>query len=428
MPHSAMFKAALLAITLSAFSSTTSIADSPRPINIPASDLTTALELLERQSGVEIIYRPELLRGLRTEGVTGTLSSEDAVSILLKGTRLKLQSDRSGILLITVETAATGAAAASGEKKASAKPVDQVASTNHLQSAGVDSAMPMASNPIPLSQVTVEGHLLEEKARSFVMKVTGASGFFMDAPVQLWRRPICPYIAGLPHEEGQFVYDHLEAVLTSIGVPRGKVGCHPNFFFIVTAEPETVLNGAWKRNGHLFGDVSPSIVKQFIRTPRPVRVWYNNILSGEDSPAVGTAHIPALMSDPMLAESQFGGIPGIEHDGNGVRARFVAFNDLLAVVAIVDPTKLQGIDWTQVVEYVVMAGLTRIDPDVDLGDTPSILHLFTAAAGARPAGLSEWDRFFLKELYSTDPTLRSQRFEVSHRMASDLQTRRNPRY
>ena len=421
MPHSAMFKAASLAITLSAFLSTTAIADSPRPVNIPASDLTTALELLEKQSGMEIIYRPELLRGLRTEGVTGTLSSEDAVSILLKGTRLKLQSDQSGVLLITEEVGASGVAAASAEKRASAKPVNQSASTNHLQSAGTDSATPMVSNPTSLSQVTVEGHLLEEKARSFVMNVTGASGFFMDAPVQLWRRPICPYVAGLPRQEGQFAFDHLEAVLTSIGVPRGKVGCHPNFFFIVTAEPESVLNGAWKRNWHLFGDASPSIVKQFIRTPRPVRVWYNNILSGEDSPAAGAAHIPALMNDPLLAESLFGAIPSIEHDGNGVRARFVAFNDLLAVVAIVDPTKLQGVDWTQVVEYVVIAGLTRVDPDVDLGDTPSILHLFTAAAGARPAGLSEWDRFFLKELYGTDPTLRSQRFEVSHRMVSDLQ-------
>lgn len=58
------------------------MADNPKPVNVPAGDLTTALELLEKQSGVEIVYRPDLLRGVHTGGVKGTLSSEEAVTTL----------------------------------------------------------------------------------------------------------------------------------------------------------------------------------------------------------------------------------------------------------------------------------------------------------------------------------------------------------
>ncbi len=49
------------------------LADSPKPVDVPAGDLIVALELLEKQSGVEVVYRPELLQGLHTEGVKGVL-------------------------------------------------------------------------------------------------------------------------------------------------------------------------------------------------------------------------------------------------------------------------------------------------------------------------------------------------------------------
>jgi len=273
---------------------------------------------------------------------------------------------------------------------------------------------------LPLPEVTVQAHVLAPKARRFVMNVTAASGYFMDEPVQLWRRPVCPLVAGLAHREGQYVFDQLDAAFASVRVARGETGCHPNFFFIVTTEPKAVLNGAWDRNWHLFNDASPTLVRDFIGTERPVRVWYNTILSGKDGPAMPAGAIPALASDPQLSEYVFGNLPTIEHAGNGLRSSYQALNDLMAVIVIVNPNEVQGLNWAQVADYAAMVGLTRISPDVDPGDTPSILHLFTAASGSRPAGLSDWDRAFLKALYVTDPALRSQRFQVSHLMEREL--------
>jgi hypothetical protein len=56
-----------------------------------------------------------------------------------------------------------------------------------------------------------------------------------------------------------------------------------------------------------------------------------------------------------------------------------------------------------------------------VGDTPSILRLFTVAAGSGPASLSDWDFSVLKDLYGTDPGWRGQRLAVSRLMVRDLQ-------
>jgi iron complex outermembrane recepter protein len=137
MPKSAMLGAAALFLALTVSISANALADSPKPVNVPAGDLTTALELLEKQSGVEIVYRPEMLKGLRTSGVKGTLSSEEAVTKLLKGTKLTLHSDRTGVLLIT-EAGVEGAASAPGEKEPAAKRQDDATPRESLPVGQVD--------------------------------------------------------------------------------------------------------------------------------------------------------------------------------------------------------------------------------------------------------------------------------------------------
>jgi iron complex outermembrane recepter protein len=84
------------------------LADAPqRPINIPAGDLNTALELLSKQSGTELVFRPEQVKGLKTKGVHGTLSVPEAIKKLLVGTGLELSTDSTGAMLIAAPQTAT---------------------------------------------------------------------------------------------------------------------------------------------------------------------------------------------------------------------------------------------------------------------------------------------------------------------------------
>jgi hypothetical protein len=90
------------------------------------------------------------------------------------------------------------------------------------------------------------------------------------------------------------------------------------------------------------------------------------------------------------------------------------------VIAIVDYARVMGLDWRQVADYIVMAGMTKVDLDAKFGDSPTILRLFSSSADDRPQALSEWDKALLKELYSTSPNSRHQRLQVATRMLHDV--------
>ncbi len=125
-------KSSLVAFAVSAIlSAHAGAADSKttQSIDIPAGDLTTALETLARQAGVELVYRPEQLKGLRTDGVHGALTSEQAVEKLLEGTPLRLRADASGVLLISDASSKDGSlhmAQADASGAASGDDIDEV--------------------------------------------------------------------------------------------------------------------------------------------------------------------------------------------------------------------------------------------------------------------------------------------------------------
>ncbi len=77
-----------------AFSATAHAQD----FNIPGGDLRTALESYVKQSGVALLYPEDELGGTRTKGVSGALSSNEALSRLLKGTRFTTQKAPSGAI------------------------------------------------------------------------------------------------------------------------------------------------------------------------------------------------------------------------------------------------------------------------------------------------------------------------------------------
>ena len=75
------------------------------PINIPAGDLVSALDTLARQSGVQFVYRTEQLNGLRTSGVQGARSAQEALGKLLQGSQFVAQRDASGAMVIVRRSA-----------------------------------------------------------------------------------------------------------------------------------------------------------------------------------------------------------------------------------------------------------------------------------------------------------------------------------
>jgi outer membrane receptor protein involved in Fe transport len=93
-------RATFIAVCTMISASAYAMADTPKSVDIPAGDLSAALLKLAKQSGVELVYRPEQIYGVKTRGAHGALTNEQAVTKLLYGTKLELRTDPSGAMLI----------------------------------------------------------------------------------------------------------------------------------------------------------------------------------------------------------------------------------------------------------------------------------------------------------------------------------------
>jgi hypothetical protein len=263
------------------------------------------------------------------------------------------------------------------------------------------------------SQVTIEGQQanIEQRVEAFVTQITAGSP--SDA-LELWRQPICPLVAGLSREQGEFVLARLSQVATAAGAPLAPQQCRPNFFVTMTPNPERLLQEWRSRDHHLFGRAGATAIKRFIETPRPVRVWHNT--QREDANGV------VLRGDDL----DVGGAPGgaaVAINGRAADSRLerAAVTDLASVIMVVDTNRLQGLKVGQVADYVAMAGLAKLDLDADVTSAPTILRLFAATpAAAAPEALTPWDEAFLKALYHTRQHSPAQRSMITRTMVRDL--------
>jgi hypothetical protein len=90
------------------------------------------------------------------------------------------------------------------------------------------------------------------------------------------------------------------------------------------------------------------------------------------------------------------------------------------VFVVVDQKRLHQVKLGQLADYVAMAGFAKLKPDAHLGDAPTILTLFNGAPEAAPAGMTDWDRTFLKSLYSTEQKSQKQRGQIARQMLRDI--------
>ena len=132
---------------------------SPR-LDIPAGDLTSALNAYARQSGTQLVYRADQLQGARSAGLSGQAASPQALDALLKNSGFRAQRDASGAVLI-VPAAAAKPAAPAAKPVPAAKPAQAAtdAPVTNLQSVQVTgSRIPRAQveGPAPITVVSAD--------------------------------------------------------------------------------------------------------------------------------------------------------------------------------------------------------------------------------------------------------------------------------
>ncbi len=69
-------------------------------LDIPAGDLAGALDAYARQTGTQLVYRADQLKGARSTGLSGQAASPQSLDALLQGSGFRAQRDASGAVLI----------------------------------------------------------------------------------------------------------------------------------------------------------------------------------------------------------------------------------------------------------------------------------------------------------------------------------------
>jgi hypothetical protein len=248
---------------------------------------------------------------------------------------------------------------------------------------------------------TVEAQraILKERVQAFVRTITRNTGFSDDESQIRWNTPICFLAAGWEAEALSSVLTRLSQISATAGAPLAGKTCTPNFVVVSTAEPDQVINAWYAKNKQLFGNASPLQIRHFLDSTRsrPVRTWRNIDIG-------------------RVATTRFGHF--VPSNGHADPSPFAGNSPLgfLSVFEIIDASRTAGIDLRQLTDYIAMMGLSNINIDVDVGDAPSILQLFSPARSFA-VGLSNWDTAYLTALYQTDQGSRSQRFEIAQRVA-----------
>ena len=211
-------------------------------------------------------------------------------------------------------------------------------------------------------------------------------------------------MSGLPQQQLDFVFGRVWEIAGAAGVPRAAANCHPNLYIWIIRNPQALLQGWEKETSRATfgGDALPAVVDEFITTPRAVRAWYT---WGVENRWGRPCDFSGLRT-PCGADAS--------------RLVFSTRHVFNQVYVIVDPARLGRVSPEQFADYVALVGLAKFKPNAGRGDAPTILKLFDGTPQASPPGMTDWDRAFLKSLYSTDQTSKLQRGQIAREMVREI--------
>jgi hypothetical protein len=285
----------------------------------------------------------------------------------------------------------------------------------HLQSTAIGHAFSMCAALAVLTSlaysisadsidtITVEAQRdkakLEREVNKFVSSTIVQPRNY-DQSLWRWNDKVCPLVAGLNKEQGEFVLARLSEIAKTAGAPLGSETCKANLYVVVTPDPELLLKQWWHRDVDLFGGETGPIVKRFLETPLPIRVWYSAGTVGAD----GQFFVSLLDATSERAKPT-GQAPWVRIPPEAAtRLKLTATRNIFSVIVVVDSTKIRNISYGQLTDYIGLVGLAQINFEKQPGDVPTILRLFDSPEESRPTQMTVWDRALLHALYSTSQT------------------------
>jgi hypothetical protein len=215
-----------------------------------------------------------------------------------------------------------------------------------------------------------------------------------------WQQKVCIGVQNIPRDAAQFIADRISKEAMDVGLTPGEPGCVPAVSIIFAANATQLASELVTKKPRLFlplmGQGGAAATREaldaFAKSDKPIRWWHTSVPTDVHSgrPAVGASPIGSGPDDAAPT----GVTEGPSRIHSGIR------DDLLQVIIIVDASKLQGMSWQQLADYLTMVSLAQISSDADLSAFDSILNLFDNPKAY--SGLTDWDQSYIRALYSYD--------------------------
>jgi hypothetical protein len=240
-----------------------------------------------------------------------------------------------------------------------------------------------------------------------------------------WQGPICASVRGIPDPAvTALVLKRVNAVVAETGLKAAEPGCKPNLTIAFTDDARGLVAEVRSRKRSALPRYNPTLFSRLDSPSLPVRWWHVLAPAGPGGGTAATPDAGALASASSNA-TPLGNVLPAGPDAIGTNSWNSSLIDTnltvsaKAGVAVVDVNLATGVSLEALADYValVMVAPMRMPPG-DPG-VPSVLGLFT---GARPAGLTDWDRAFVRALYKVqmNRSFQRQRQQLLNAMAADL--------
>ncbi|MDM7956344.1 hypothetical protein [Blastomonas sp.] len=204
-------------------------------------------------------------------------------------------------------------------------------------------------------------------------------------------QPLCLQVVGMAPDASAIVSDRINRTALDVGLDPAKPNCRANALVVVVDDPRALFEKMLTRRRGIVGiaemrDVQTRQLRDELRARKPAVAWnLSNLANSNGATQDGEGFVIATSISASRLTSNF-------------------YRPKSLSVVLFDSTRIKDVTLDQLADYAALhlLGSPRRQIDFDSVAVPSLLSLFAQGPEAAPSELTQFDRAYLKGLYTLE--------------------------
>lgn len=205
------------------------------------------------------------------------------------------------------------------------------------------------------------------------------------------RETYCPRVFGVSPDAQRVVMKAVREAASAAGVKEGAANCKGDLAIVFSANSDALMAAMQRRSKKVFWHIPGEDLRAISAKGRAFRWWYAANPGGADGVATAES---ALIGD-AAGNSEVMMMPTWSASLIQTSLKMT----LGGSVVLVDVPRNDGLPLASVAAYAAMLSFAQVSPRADFAGMPSVLAMQPGDGLGAPAGLTVWDRAYLRELY-----------------------------